>query len=275
MRRLLALAVLSLPALAACGASDPVASGEVSAAVAKTAESGSSRIEISGMDGDKPILLSGVADYERRLASFRFEKAPKDWKGGARQEAFRVVDRTIYADSGALGRAAAGQQKSKPWIKFDYEGEDVTLGTLLFPFPFVDPGRLLATFQKVGGDVETLGEEPVRGVPTDRYRLTLDLERLIETAPARNRAALRQELEKRQRQLEPVEIWIDDAGLARRMRFVIDSDPVSIDFFDFGIGVDVQAPPADQVEDLNMLFAAGDTEVGSRVIEPEPAKEDE
>lgn len=274
MRRLLALAVLSLPALVACGASDPVAAEEISAAVAKTAESGSSRIEISGTDEGEAIVMGGVADHERRLASFRFDTAPKDWEGAAQEEAFRVLGGTLYVGSSIFGATGAGEKKPKPWVKFEYDKEDdVTLDTLLFPFPFVDPGQLLATFQKVGGAVESLGEEPVRGVPTDRYRLTLDLERLINTAPARHRAALRRELEERERQLEPIEIWIDDAGLARRMRFVVDSDPVSIDFFDFGIDVDVQAPPADQVEDLDALFQ----EVGSGAgaLELEPAEEDE
>ena len=254
MRRLLVLAVLSLPALAACGASDPVAAEEVSAAVAKTAESGSSRIEISGTDEGAEIVMSGVADYDRRLASFRFEKAPKDWEGGL-EEAFRVSGRTMYVSSSVFGATGEGGKKPKPWIKIEYDSDDdVSLDTLLFPFPLVDPGQLLATFQKVGGAVESLGEEPVRGVPANRYRLALDLERLIATAPERHRAALRKELEKRERKLEPVEIWIDDAGLARRMRFVVESDPVSIDFFDFGIDVDVEPPPADQVEDFDSLL---------------------
>ncbi len=269
MRRLLVLALLSLPALAGCGASDPVAAEEISAAVAKTAESGSSRIEITGTDEGEPIAMSGVADHKRKLASFRFDKAPKDWPGG-QEEAFRVIGGTMYVGAAIFGGAVEGEQKPKPWIKFEYDrDDDVTLDTLLFPFPFIDPGRLLAGFQKVGGDVETLGEEAVRGVPTDRYRLTLDLERLIETAPERHRAALRRELDERVRKLEPVEIWIDDAGLARRVRVVIDSDPVSIDFFDFGIGVDVQAPPADQVDDLDALFA-GEMESGTSDDEEAP-----
>ncbi len=275
MRRMLALAVLSLPALVACGASDPVAAEEISAAVAKTAESGSSRIEISGTDDGEALVMAGIADYERRRASFRFEKAPKEWKGGP-EEAFRVIGGTMYVASSIFGVTDDSAKKLKPWVKFEYDRDDeASLDTLLFPFPFVDPGQLLATFQKVGGDVEALGEEPVRGVPASRYRLTLDLERLIETAPPRHRAGLRKELDERGRKLEPVEIWIDGAGLARRVRIVVDSDPVSIDFFDFGIEVGLQAPAADQVEDLDAFFPTGDTEVGSGSSEIEPVEEDE
>lgn len=274
MRRLAPL--LLLVALAAgCGASDPVAAEEVSAAVAKTAESGSSRMEIEGIDDGAEIVMRGVADHEVRRASFSFDMTPKSGEAAQRGD-LRVLGATMYASSSLFGVAAApGEKKPKPWYKLEYdEDEGVSLDRLLFPFPFVDPGRILATFKRVSGAVETLGEETVRGVPTTRYRLTLDLARLIETASEQQRAQLREELEGRERKTAPVEVSIDDVGLARRIRFVIDGDPVSIDFFDFGIAVDVQAPPAAEVEDLDLLFAGEETsEVGE--IEEVPAEEDE
>jgi hypothetical protein len=158
---------------------------------------------------------------------------------------------------GLTGDPATGV-KPKPWLSTDFADEELTLEDLVFPFPFVDPSRLLATFEKVSGDIESLGEEDVRGEPTRRYRLTLDLGRLIETAPARDRAALRGELEERTEKTEPVEIWIDEDGRARRVRLVEDTgDVATIEFFDFGIEADVEAPPKDQVEDFGALFDQG------------------
>ena len=38
---------------------------------------------------------------------------------------------------------------------------------------------------------------------------------------------------------------------------------MAVDFYDFGVEVDVEAPPADQVDDIAALFGS-DTEVGGR-----------
>ena len=86
--------------------------------------------------------------------------------------------------------------KIRPWIKIEDFDAEARLDNLIFPFPFIEPGTILNAFELVSGSVESLGEETVRGVSTDHYRLTLDLARLIETAPAADRAALREELEK-------------------------------------------------------------------------------
>jgi len=268
------VAALGLAA-SGCGASDPVAAEEVSAAVARTASERSSRIEIRGEDGDEKVVMRGVADHERRRASFTYDATSSEGKPitGAK---LLAIGSTIYVETSILGLAESppAEPEQKPWSKIEGIDEAPTLNTLLFPFPFIEPGRLLAAFERVSGKVEALGKETVRGVETDHYRLTLELERLIETAPARDRAGLRKELEARKSKTQPVEIWIDDAGLARRVRVVVESDPVTIDFFDFGVEVDVEAPPDDQVEDFDAFFGVDYTEVGSGEIEPEP-KEDE
>ena len=272
MRSLVLLALLAV-LLAGCGASDPLAAEEVSAAVAKTAEAGSSRMEVEGDDGDEHVVMRGVADHERRRASFTYDVTSKKERDSLTGAELRVIGSTMYMESSVFfgNEPVSELKKPKPWFKLDRADEDVTLDTLLFPFPFIEPGRLLAGFQGVSGAVESLGEETVRGVPTSRYRLTLDLARLIETAPARDRAKLRKELEQRQAKTEPVEVSIDDAGLARRLRFVVDSDPVTIDFFDFGIEVDVEAPPADQVSSFDDLFVAEEGE-GSGEYEELPVQ---
>jgi hypothetical protein len=241
--------------LAGCGASDPIAAEEVSAAVTKTASQRSSRVEVSGKDGTDTIAIHGVADYERRLADFSFDV--KSMENPSYSDAkLRVIGSTMYMDSVmfGIGVGTPEAKKLKPWLEIKRYDEDPTLDTLIFPFPFFDPGRILATFKQVSGGVESLGEESVRGVPANKYRLTLDLERLIETAPADKRTGLRQELEERKTTTQSVDVWIDDAGLARRIGFILDGDPVNVDFFNFGIGVDVEAPPADQVEHYETML---------------------
>ena len=54
----------------------------------------------------------------------------------------------------------------------------------------------------------------------------------------------------------PVDVWIGDDGLVRRIRVEEGSSPATIEFYDFGVDVAVQAPPTDQVQDIDDLFGA-------------------
>jgi hypothetical protein len=80
---------------------------------------------------------------------------------------------------------------------------------------------------------------------------------------------LRAELERRAEKTLPVEIWIDDVGRARRFVLELDEVPATIDFYDFGVEVDVQAPPQDEVLDDDELLGVGDVEVESGSYEYE------
>jgi hypothetical protein len=94
------------------------------------------------------------------------------------------------------------------------------------------PDRLLKELTKSSKKVEKLGTEEIRGVPTTHYRA---------------------QLEKTKAMTEPgvVEVWVDGQGLPRRVRIPYGDDEhqgaeVS-DLFDFGVAVDVKAPPANEV----------------------------
>ena len=73
----------------------------------------------------------------------------------------------------------------------------------------------------------------------------------------------------------PVEVWIDAQGRARKLWSRIDmtkaSDPASakvgsitttIDFYDFGTPVRINAPPPDQVADMTNLVVQGASKPG-------------
>lgn len=243
MRALAPLLVLGVLAVG-CGANDPLAAEEVAEAAAKTADAGSSRFEISGEDGEATFTMTGKADYERRVASLEYRSAAKEAREGPDSDegAIRVVDETMYWRSPML-IGTTGK-----WLSMSLgEDDEPSLDDLVFPFPLVDPAKLLDTFEQVGGAPKGLGEEDVRGVPTEGYLLALDFERLIERAPAAHRARLREELRKREEKTQPVEIWIDADGLARRVRLLDEAGDATVDFFDFGVPVEVEAPPAQDV----------------------------
>jgi hypothetical protein len=203
--------------------------------------------------------MSGSADYEEGLARLTYTGT----SGGERESGeLRVVDGTFYARARDLGLGALPDDKT--WISFTVSEDETSgsLDSLVFPFPFIDPSELLATFQEVGGEVKSLGDRDVRGVPTEGYELELDLAKLVEAAPAKYRETLRSELDRRAEKTLPVEVWIDDADRARRVAVEVEGDPVTVDFFDFGVGVDVQAPPAAQVLDMSQLIPQGESDHG-------------
>jgi len=100
-------------------------------------------------------------------------------------------------------------------------------------------------------DAVEIGAEAVRGVPTTRYRLTVDLARAdaallagvsVPSGPYRSLARL------------PAEVWLDAAGLARRIS--VSSEPTATadaqvwsiaELWDFGAAVDISPPGPNEV----------------------------
>ena len=100
------------------------------------------------------------------------------------------------------------------------------------------------------------GSEDVRGVTTTRYHAVIDL--------AKSAARLGGEARQRVEGLSqlgltklPTDVWIDDQGRVRREFFTMHvaqsgqevTIAMTMELFDFGVPVDVQAPPDDQVRE--------------------------
>ncbi len=251
-------------ALAGCGAADPVASEDVSAAVEKTASVGSSRVSIAGQDGQGRETAEGEVDYNRRLARMTVRYGPAD-DSPEQSGQMMFVGTTAYMETSMFGidpNKVIPELKRKPrrWQSFPWDDQEPSLYELIFPFPFVDPSRLLNALEEVSGSVESLGRKDVRGVGTEGYRLSVDMRRVVDEAPAAHREALLEELERESRKTIPMQVWIDDEGFARRLTIFDPEDEVTLDFYDFGVEVDVQAPPEDQVESIDNLLTAEGTE---------------
>jgi hypothetical protein len=108
-----------------------------------------------------------------------------------------------------------------------------------------DPKGELALLEAVSDDVQKLGREDVRGVPTTRYRGTVDSEDAEEDSPLQ------------------LEVWIDGEGLVRRMRLVksqpqdggeeAETIDMRVDFYDFGIEPEIDVPNSSDVFDATEL----------------------
>lgn len=171
---------------------------------------------------------------------------------------------------GTLG--LPGKAGGKPWAMFDAESMGGAGG--LNGFSGLgqpgsgDPTQYLEFLKGVSGDVETVGTEDVRGVGTTHYKATLDFEKVIEQASSEAKAELDASLDQFKSQLGttemPMEVWIDDDGLMRRMAMSFSagteeesgsfSMTMTIEMFDFGKPVDIQIPPASDVTDVSEMM---------------------
>jgi hypothetical protein len=119
-----------------------------------------------------------------------------------------------------------------------------------------DPAALLDSLRGVSDDVRQVGREDVGGVSTTRFAATVSTDAAIEEVPPEDRERLRSQFETFGISELPVEVWIDDDGLARRMELRLDellsatgqasAADIAVEFHDYGEPVDIEPPdPAD------------------------------
>jgi hypothetical protein len=273
LRRVLAVvAIAAFPAVAvACGGSDALSPGDaVAAAPAKTAEAGSYRadftIRMSGI-GAEPVTMTGEGEFdaEAQVGRMTFDMSDLGAAEGADLgEAEMIFEQlVVYMKFPFLQQVRPGM---KPWLKFDLqklgEQEGIDLGGLE-QLNQSDPSQALAYLKAASGDIEEVGTEEIRGVETTHYELTVDLRKVVEQAPGQKENVERV-IEQSGIEKVPTQVWIDGDGQVRRMellyegmRFGQDQTgdmAMTMELFDFGVEVDVEPPPADQVTDVSELL---------------------
>jgi hypothetical protein len=228
---LLAVVVTALLA-SGCGSADR--DPNLAAAAAKTEGAGSSRFEVSGsqLDGTErtEIACTGEADYEAKRVRVRCDY------GATEDMEMVAVGADTYMRGDVFGIGAFPSDK---WVKLT-GGE--SLGDEL------SPRRLLAMLRGASQSTDRVGDEDVRGVDTVRYRLEVDCEQ-AEIVDCDGSTA-------------PVDVWVGDDGLVRRIAVEEGTSPFVFEFFDFGADVDIQPPPPGEVEDVDKLFGSSTCEAG-------------
>jgi hypothetical protein len=238
--RPLALLVGLVAVVAGCGATERVTAERIASAAERTAESGSARVELTVRDGESRFRLSGAVDLEARTAQLTFSGTRF---GESADGELRLVGDVLYVRSPLLPAFVPGVE---PWLSVPRpeHGRQGPLDELL-PFPTVDPDELLSRLEGAAGEVTRLGDEEVRGARAEGYRFELDLARLA-GRPGKEGAEA----------TVPVEVWIDADDRVRRVAVEHDGKEATVDFFDFGADVEVEAPPRDEVRDLSALLDA-------------------
>ncbi len=282
-----ALAAVLVVGLAACGGSaeEPrVDDGadvvvELASAAQDTADAESARMSMQmtyhdtgreGIDG-QTIEMDGVLRLDGSVGEFTVDFAALGEQGGEAVDV-RIIDGVTYMDFRPLvssfgddGPAGIAELR---WVKLD----PAALG-VPDQRPGFDAGQSTSNLEYLtmltgSDDIVALGEDDLDGVSARHYRVRLDGDALSarfdldEVAP-RLRQPIQQQLEGLVGRTLTIEVWIGvDDNLVRRQVTTLPmltpavlgrgedaTMEIDVTYSDFGVEVDSEAPPDDEVTD--------------------------
>ena len=274
-RSVLVVAAGLLLTLGACGGDDPnggaVDGGSssnggspeevISAAATATQEAGSARIaseQVTSVQGQElTTTLEGSVD----LASGDSDSTLELSLPGQETQSSQLItkDSIAYIES----RALPGAPTNTEWISIDFAAMGAQMGINLEAFRQNGAGQL-AYLSEVT-EVEEVGTETVRDAETTHYRFVTDLAALVENGPEELRSSYEQLIQMTGAEEIPTQVWIDGDDLVRRIMtdFEIDqqgqqlTQQSTIEYFDFGVEVDVKPPPEKDTVDITELGGGG------------------
>jgi hypothetical protein len=276
MRRLLLLSLLALAPLA-CGGGDgggaAVESVEETSsqativqAAARTAESSSARFAFTA--SLKGGAAEGSWSGEGAFAGGRGRMTLDLSRLGTGAGAFADGKAELVLDGLVVyirmpPSLAQALPAEKAWLKLDLaklgEAQGVDVAQLM-QFNQGNPNGVLRYLRGATDDFEALGKEEVRGVPTTHYHGTIDLREVAAEAAPETRKSYERVIEVSGTSKVPMEVWIDEDGLARRLEY---AQPLgrgqgklalTMDLYDFGVEVDVRIPPERETLDIMELI---------------------
>jgi hypothetical protein len=267
--QLVALAVV----LAGCGG-DALSLDPVADAATKTANSGSSRVEFAvamKFSGESIDMNgSGAFDYRHSRGSLTYHLELPEL-GDVRVDLRMVGTKMFIRMPAVLGN---GLTNGKEWLGLDLGKSLEQAGLGSFDFTRQqDPAQSLRYLRAASTDVREAGSARVKGVETTRYLGRLDFRKALAVGldelgmSAAEQEKARRGMETMLTQLGsdslPFEVFVDGDGLLRRMKMDLSMTiagerlamAMQMDYFDFGVDVHVQAPPARSVLDVSGLPA--------------------
>lgn len=217
----------------------------LAAAAANTADAGSAKLTVAlqAPVNGKPLSLRGDGAYDFRTGRGKLTlHLPPEyaaWYGTSTLKSIVDGDTTYMYDP-----------ERRAWEILEDSAPQSTLDVFTELVPD-DPTQILQ-FLEPGGEVENVGEESLFGTETTHYRATVDVEQLVDNAPANVQKAVRASGMVREGATLPVDVWVDGAGMMRRLDLEgqlgdVDNVALRVDLYDFGTDVDVEVPPPSKV----------------------------
>jgi hypothetical protein len=162
------------------------------------------------------------------------------------------------ADSGAL-------PPGKTWLALP-DGTTSASGLLALDGGGGDPADLLASLTAMASDVTKIGTATIRGVPVTGFAIKVDPAKAT-GVPGADRAAVEALVKLSGATEIPVDVWVDGQNRVRQEKLTLPIPGetgapagarlvLTTDFYDFGVRVQVSAPPASQVAAEGSQYAA-------------------
>lgn len=247
------LAVAAVLALAVgCGSGSSSSSPDtleplaaVRAAASTTADAGSSRFALTSTTqvAGQTVEVTGEGLYD---AASRTGSATMQLPGGAGTMEQRFLGDDLYLT--VPGQPGFFRLSTKDLVGTSLENAAAPTGSL-------------DALEAVSDDVRRTGEEDVRGEPTTRYEGTLDAQKALEQLGGAVRELADRGVDMQAVDDVPFAVWLDDEGRLRRFRSELEltataegetqafTSTTLLELYDFGVDVQVEPPPADQVQD--------------------------
>jgi hypothetical protein len=254
MRRALLL-LLGASLLAGCGG-DTVSLDPIAQAATTTKDVPGAHFVMTGriVAGGERIesrFTGTIADHGRRLQMrMTMPSELLGMKGVDRRDVtFEAIGegRFFYFRGGPYSELAGGK-----WVRVRDDAGGINLGQH-------DPSQMLE-YLRATSELEEIGGDTIRGVATTQYEARIQLDRVAERVSPEVARAFRQLTQGAHVKEIPLEVWIDDDGLVRRLTMdwnaIGSSYAFEMELFDFG-DVDIDVPDASETVDLTKLLGGG------------------
>ena len=243
------------------GPLDPVAKAADATASAGTVEIGMAG-SVSAAGQTIPLNGSGAIDAKHLRADLSFTT---QIPGAGQQTIEELMDGPVlYMKFPGLASQIPG---GKQWVKLDLQAFGKKAGIDFNKLMQQSSGGAgtnpadMLRYLKAAGSSQVVGHETIRGVPTTHYHATIDIGKALDRiGDAQTEATLKQLYASMGTTTMPVDVWVDKSGLVRREQMSFAGNQFSmnmtIDFIRFGVPVDVNPPPDDQVVDMSSLLSS-------------------
>jgi hypothetical protein len=272
----LLLVVVALVA-SACGGDKPVDAVQVLAAAPdKTVAESTARVAgemtIEAQGNSTQVSYDGVMELRGGRGTMTMDASSFGLPKGKIE--MRIVDGTMYMDFGsladAIGEKLPAEFGGKRWLSIDMS--KLTQGAqALQNDPTAASTSSLEYLRGVDADgIETMGDESVRGEPTTHYRADVDLGTLKKKLQSTDMSdSAREYMERGLDAIDGttlgIDTWIDHDGRVRRQeideKLRVQSRSAHLlmrmEYYDFGVKLDVEKPAASDVFSLGDFASLG------------------
>jgi hypothetical protein len=217
---------------------------------------------VEGGGANSKVTFDGSFDFKNRAGEYSVDAASIGLQGSGKVRTL-VAGGVLYLSLDTLeggDPSSTADLAGKKWLKLDPQvfGGEGQIGQS-------DPNGGLDALRGAKGDVKRVGSEKVRGTSTTRYRVAIDAEQAVNSAPEEQRAEVRNSIGALGSRTIPADVWVDGKGRLRKVRLRVAASSsntkgsVAFEYFDLGARVNVEAPPASEVVDFQELLGGNPT----------------